>query len=123
MPHVVIAEGNEVVRQLMEHIVSLLGWTYDSVSGGQTALEVILRVMPEVVIADIMLGGINGLQLLAQMKIDASLADIPVVIMSAIGGETEAKNAGCDAFLAKPFAVEEVLRILSSLVPEQSSTN
>ena len=123
MPHVVIAEGNEVVRQLMEHIVSLLGWTYDSVSGGQTALEVILRVMPEVVIADIMLGGINGLQLLAQMKIDASLADIPVVIMSAIGGETESKNAGCDAFLAKPFAVQEALRILSSLVPEQSSTN
>ena len=123
MPHVVIAEGNEVVRQLMEHIVSLLGWTYDSVSGGQTALEVILRVMPEVVIADIMLGGINGLQLLAQMKIDASLADIPVVIMSAIGGETEAKNAGCDAFLAKPFAVQEALRILSSLVPEQSSTD
>lgn len=123
MAHVVIAEGSEVVRQLMEHIVSLLDWTYDSVSGGQTALEVIPKVMPDLVIADIMLGGINGLQLLAQMKLDPRLADIPVVIMSAIGGETEAKKAGCDAFLAKPFAVQEAFRVLSSLVPQQSSTN
>ena len=109
MPHVVIAEGNEVVRQLMERLADLLDWTYDSVSVGQTALDVIRCVAPDVVIADIRLGGINGLQLLAEIRKDASLADIRVVIMSASGGEAEANKAGCDAFLAKPFAVLEAL--------------
>ena len=59
MPDVVIAEGSQVVRRLLVRLADC--WTYDSVLGGQTALDVNRWVAPDVVIADIRLGGINGL--------------------------------------------------------------
>ena len=54
---------------------------------------------------------------------DASLADNLSAIISAIGGETEAKKVGCDALVAKPFDVPEALQTSASLVSLQSSTN
>lgn len=121
MAHVVIADDDEVLRYLVEQIVSILGWTFDSAVNGLQALRLIEGVMPALVISDVRMPGMSGIELLRTVKNNPCLCHIPVVLMSSGDMEVEARKAGCSAFIAKPFAVDRLLQILPQLVPEESS--
>jgi DNA-binding response OmpR family regulator len=76
---------------------------------------------PDLVVLDIMLPGRSGLELLRQFKADADLARVPVVVLSAWQSETDARDAldaGADAFFAKPFAPDELARVVDVLLEE-----
>jgi CheY-like chemotaxis protein len=122
MVHVVIADDNEVLRYLVEQIVSILGWTFDSAVNGMQALRLIKRVMPALVISDVRMPGMDGIELLRTMKNNPSLCHIPVVLMSSGDMEVEAREAWCSAFIAKPFTVDQLLQILPQAVPEECSS-
>ena len=119
MVHVVIVEDEEIMQGLVEHIVTMLGWTYESAANGTMGLQVIQRVVPDLVISDVGMPGMNGLELLTAMKEDPRLAAVPVVLLSSIDREAEAREAGCAAYLTKPFTLEALLQLLPQLVPAQ----
>jgi signal transduction histidine kinase/CheY-like chemotaxis protein len=71
----------------------------------------------DVVILDLGLPGLSGLQVLAQLKRDRELVDVPVVVATSDGDlETRCREAGCAAWIAKPFGPSELLRVLSAVV-------
>ena len=121
MVHVVIADDDDIVRCLVEQIVSLLGWTFDSAMNGMQALRLIEGAMPALVISDVRMPGMNGIELLRAIKSNPRLSHIPVVLMSSADMELEAREAGCSAFVAKPFSVDRLLQILPQAVLEASS--
>ena len=121
MVHVVIADDDDIVRYLVEQIVSILGWTFDSAMNGMQALRLIEGAMPALVISDVRMPGMNGIELLRAIKSNPRLSHIPVVLTSSGDMELEAREAGCSAFVAKPFSVDRLLQILPQAVLEASS--
>lgn len=121
MAHVVIVDDDEIMRGLVEQIVSMLGWTFSSAATGIQALRIIEREKPDLVVSDVGMPGMNGIDLLIAIKEDPNLSHIPVVLMSSIDREPEAREAGCGAFLAKPFTLEAMLQLLPQVVPPKES--
>ncbi len=121
MVHAVIVEDDEIVRGLVEQIVSILGWTFDSASNGAQALGIIERVRPDVVISDVAMPTMDGIELLRSLKRTPELSHIPVVLISSVDRESEAREMGCDAFITKPFTIETLLQALPRVLPQQES--
>ncbi len=79
------------------------------------------QVVPDLVVADISMPGMNGLDLLSAIKNHPSLAHIPVVLISSEDNEAAARAAGCAAFLTKPFSGQTILTLLPQLLPPEPS--
>src|SRR5919198_2870093 len=76
---------------------------------------------PDLVVLDIMLPGRSGLELLRQFKADAELARVPIVVLSAWTTEQDTRDAleaGANAFFPKPFAPDELARVVDVLLDE-----
>jgi CheY-like chemotaxis protein len=121
MPHVVIADDDYGVLYLVATLVQQLGWTSDLASDGVEAWEKVQQMVPDLVVSDINMPEMNGLDLLRAIKSSPTLAQIPVVLMSSAENEAEARAAGCDAFVAKPFGGQTILTLLPQLLPPEPS--
>ena len=117
MAHVVIADNDAVICDLVKRIVIMVGWTCDVAFDGLQAMELVARLVPEVVITDVRMSGLDGIELLQAIKQDSRLSQIPVVVISAVDRRSEATASGAAAFLPKPFTLEALLQVLSRLAP------
>jgi PAS domain S-box-containing protein len=108
---VVLADDNADMR---EYLCRLLASRYDvtAVADGEEALAAARRLHPDLVLTDVMMPHLDGLELLQQLRADPELRDVPVIVLSARAGE-EAKVAGlrmgADDYLVKPFSARELL--------------
>ena len=86
---------------------------------GEAALRAIRQQRPDLLLSDVMMPRLDGFGLLAAMRADPQLRDIPVILLSARAGEeaqVEGLDAGADDYLVKPFAARELLaRVRSNL--------
>ena len=92
-------------------------WQVDAASDGAEALEKIRQQPPDLIIADIMMPHVNGLELLRRVREDAATAQIPLLLLSARAGEeasVEGLRAGADDYLVKPFSRHELLARIES---------
>lgn len=93
-------------RILQEH------WKVETASDGMLALARLRKSAPDLVVADLMMPGLDGLSLLGAMRDDAKLVDVPVMVLSARVNEDasiDALNAGADDYLPKPFSARELV--------------
>ena len=109
-PKILLADDNADMR---EYVCNLLGPNYDvvAVSDGNAALEQAKQTPPNLVLSDVMMPGLDGFGLLAEMRSDPRLREIPIILLSARAGEearTEGIAAGADAYLTKPFSAREL---------------
>lgn len=112
---VLIVEDNELNLKLLNDILQAEGYSTVCFRNGEDAIEAARRDPPDLVMMDIRLPGMSGLEATRALKADLALKGIPVVAVTAYamnGDEEEIRQAGCDGFLAKPFAIESLLTIL-----------
>ena len=86
---------------------------------GKTAIEMIQKLLPDLVLLDIMMPDFSGLDVLNVMKADRNLSEIPVVIVSAKTLPDEIQqglNAGADVYLTKPVAFTDLKQAVESVV-------
>jgi signal transduction histidine kinase/HPt (histidine-containing phosphotransfer) domain-containing protein/BarA-like signal transduction histidine kinase len=101
------ADMREYVRRLLAKRYSVT-----AVSDGLTALEVARRELPDLVLSDVMMPGLDGFGFLRELRADERTRTIPVILLSARAGEEAAiqgLDAGADDYLVKPFAAKELL--------------
>jgi signal transduction histidine kinase/DNA-binding response OmpR family regulator len=121
---IVFADDNADMR---DYVTRLLGerWRVEAVSDGQAALESIRRSPPALVLSDVMMPRLNGLELLKAIRSDPAVRGIPVILLSARAGEEEATKGlgtGANDYIAKPFSGRELLvRIASTLTAAQAA--
>src|SRR3712207_5527565 len=101
-------------RDMREYLTRLLGphWTVDPASDGTEALELARANPPDLVLADVMMPGLDGFALLRELRADEALRSIPVVLVTARAGEEEAIEgllAGADDYIVKPFSARELV--------------
>jgi signal transduction histidine kinase len=92
-------------------------WRVETASDGAVALEQIRKRPPDLIIADIMMPNVDGLELLRRLRNEAATAQIPVLLLSARAGEEASVGglrAGADDYLIKPFSRHELLARIES---------
>ena len=88
------------------------GWAVEAVADGRAALSAACERVPDLILTDVMMPGLDGLELLAALRDDVRTHAIPVVLLSARAGEearVEGMRAGADDYLVKPFAARELV--------------
>jgi PAS domain S-box-containing protein len=115
-PRLVIADDNADMRAYLR---DLLSTTYDVelAPDGIAALEAIRSDRPDLVLADVMMPRMDGFELVRAIREDGSLADLPIILLSARAEErdtTQGLESGADDYLVKPFSVEELRARLAS---------
>jgi signal transduction histidine kinase/DNA-binding response OmpR family regulator len=115
----VVADRSRVLvvddnADMSQYVAGLLAqhWHVDVAKNGAEALERMRESLPEVVVSDIMMPGIDGLELLALMRADSSLSNIPVMLLSARAGQeasVAALAAGASDYVVKPFSSRELV--------------
>lgn len=110
-PIVVVADDNADLRGHLERVIGSR-WSVVSAGDGVRALELVRRLEPDLVVADVMMPSLDGFELIHHLRADPRLEAIPVVLLSARAG-TEAVGegfaAGADDYLIKPFRSTDLL--------------
>jgi len=117
-PSLLIVEDN---RDVVEYLRSLLdpGYCIHVADNGKAGLEMARESVPDIILSDIMMPEMDGIQLLDALKNDIRTSHIPVVLLTAkadIASRLEGLERGADAYLSKPFNREELFLRLEKLI-------
>jgi DNA-binding response OmpR family regulator len=125
---VTIVEDEEEMRRLLRRLIESEGYEVDAVADAQAAISSIVRNDPDIVLLDIGLGGEDGRDVLAEIRL---ASDVPVVFVTGQGHEMDriaGLKLGADDYIVKPFSpgelaarVESVLRRAKTRRPEQNN--
>ncbi|MBK0378912.1 hybrid sensor histidine kinase/response regulator transcription factor [Mucilaginibacter segetis] len=115
---ILIVDDEERIRYLLKDILGDTYIIYEA-STGKQAVEVINRAMPDLIVSDIMMPDMNGLQLCDLIKNTSETCHIPFVLLSArttVQQMTEGYSCGADAYIPKPFQTEHLLVRIQKLL-------
>jgi DNA-binding response OmpR family regulator len=116
---VLVADDDTVILRFMEINLRLEGFEVVTARDGPDALAKAVALRPDLVLLDVRMPGMDGYTLCARIRADASLAAVPVVIVTANYGVAEveaARRAGADDFLVKPFLPATLLDMAKTLL-------
>jgi two-component system, cell cycle response regulator DivK len=112
---VLIVEDNELNLKLLNDILEYHGYTVFTTQLGEPALELARQHKPDVILMDIQLPDISGMEATRRLKADQQTRTIPVIAVTAFampGDDAKILASGCDAYLAKPFNVVAFLNLV-----------
>ena len=116
---VLVVERDPHIRELEAHFLELAGFAIEFASDGKAALELARRVLPDVIITEILVPKLDGLALCRQIKADPVTSGISVLIFSILAASARAKDAGADAFLSKPLANHRLVETVQTLLEQR----
>jgi two-component system cell cycle response regulator DivK len=117
MAKVLIIEDNAANMTLATFLLQSAGHSVLSATDAETGLTLARGEQPDLVLMDIQLPGMDGLQATALLKSDSTTRDIPVVALTALamkGDEERIRAAGCDGYIAKPLAYRDFLATIAT---------
>jgi len=114
--HILVVEDDRDLQRLFLDILSKTGYRVGQAFDGRTGLEAALAEPPDLILLDIMLPELDGRDVLAELKKNDSTRDVPVIIISARGAQSDRRVAlelGADDYLDKPFSTRMLLSRLA----------
>jgi len=123
MSRLVIAEDSPHMLRLLEMTLRKAGHTWTACAAGDTALAAVQSQKPDAVILDIIMPGMDGLEVLSALKADPTTAGIPVIMLTARGQtltRQQAEECGASAFLTKPFSPTELVATIAKFTSLQA---
>ncbi|MEU0839813.1 response regulator transcription factor [Streptomyces sp. NPDC005962] len=114
---VLLAEDDRAIRHALERALTLEGYRVTAVSDGVEALAAIHREHPDVIVLDVMMPGVDGIQVCRVLRAEGDRT--PVLMLTArveTADRIEGLDAGADDYVAKPFEVDEVFARLRALL-------
>jgi two-component system cell cycle response regulator DivK len=105
---ILIVEDNELNLKLFSDLLQAKGYATLQARSGPEALELLRTQRPDVILMDIQLPGMSGIEVTQAIRADAQLKDLPVIAVTAFamrGDEDRIKAGGCDAYISKPISV------------------
>lgn len=116
---ILVVEDNDLNRKLFCDVLRANGFAVEPVADGLNAIERTREFVPNLVIMDIQMPNVSGLDLIAAMKADATLRGIPVLAVTAYAGkgdEERIRDAGAEGYLAKPVSIGPFMQAVSGLL-------
>jgi CheY-like chemotaxis protein len=116
--YVMVIDDNRLVADSIVKMLALLGHEAQASYGSMAALQAIAQRTPDMVLTDIHMQGLNGVELCRYLRYDSRLVNLPIVAMSTdnqpamIAG---AREAGADGFLPKPIEMEALEKVIQQI--------
>ena len=118
---VMVVEDNELNLRLFCDLLAAHGYLVDALRDGRDVLARARSESPQIIVMDIQLPHVSGLELISAIKGDATLAHIPILAVTAYAGredEQRIRGAGAESYIAKPVSVIRFLEAVSALLPD-----
>ena len=116
---ILVVEDNDLNRKLFCDVLRANGFAVEPVADGLEAIGKAREFVPNLVIMDIQLPNVSGLELIAGMKADSLLRAIPVLAVTAYAGkgdEERIRDAGAEGYLAKPVSIGPFMQAVNALL-------
>jgi len=120
--NVLIVDDSKSLRSVIKKIITISGFHIDQcyeAENGKQALEILSKEWVDIILSDLNMPVMGGLEMLAAMKADSQLREIPVIIISTEGSDEKRKSVlemGAKQFIKKPFSPEYVRKVLYEVI-------
>jgi two-component system cell cycle response regulator DivK len=118
---VLVVEDNDLNRKLFCDVLKANGFEVEPVADGELAVNAARAFAPDLVIMDIQLPNISGIDLIAAFKQDPSLRSAPILAVTAYAGkgdEERIRDAGAEDYLSKPVSIMPFMAAVKALLPD-----
>lgn len=125
MPHVLVVEDEIHIQRLIKLILEKHSMKVDTVNNGEEALEYLKsNDQPDLILLDILMPGIDGLQVLRTIRANSETKDIPVIMLTALAQDTVVMKGiklGAQDYIRKPFHPQELTKRVTKLFESTKS--
>ncbi len=122
---ILVIEDDPITRQLLTLIFTTAEYTVEAASNGFAGLKALQTARPDLVVLDLMLPGIDGFEVLNQIRHNPGTEDLPVIIVSAKTRQEDRDlglRLGASAYLSKPYLPRELLQIVNDMLAGRPET-
>ncbi len=116
---ILVVEDNDLNRKLFCDVLRAGGFSVEPVADGNLAIAAARAFFPNLVVMDIQLQDVSGLDLIATLKCDSLLADVPVLAVTAYAGkgdEQRIRESGAEGYLSKPVSIGPFMAAVRGLM-------
>ena len=112
MPKIMLAEDDLTMVTLLKTLLGMEGYQVVALGLDDDIVESVRSERPDVLIMDVHLPKVNGLDVLAQLRVNHETRDVPVVMASGLNVRSECLERGANDFLMKPYMPDDLLKLL-----------
>jgi CheY-like chemotaxis protein len=116
---ILIIDDNLTNLKLIKAVLTFSGHSVLTAVDGEEALQVLSSCTPKLILMDLQLPGIDGLELTRRIKADTALNGIPIIALTAYamkGDEEKVRSAGCDGYITKPINTRTLPQLVDSIL-------
>ena len=124
--HILVIEDNDDIRELLRYNLEREGYHVSGTASGEEGLQIAESSLPNLVLLDLLLPGMDGLQLCRKLKDSPKTRAIPVVMLTAKGEESDivvGLEMGADDYITKPFSPKILLARLRAVLRRRAQTD
>jgi two-component system, cell cycle response regulator DivK len=114
-------EDNEYNRKIVRQLLSRTSFRLLEAGDGEEGLKVAQRELPDLILMDVQLPKLSGLDATRLLRADPRTANIPLVVVTSFalsGDDRRAMDAGASAYLAKPYSPRDLMALINRFLPE-----
>lgn len=118
---ILVVEDNALNMQLLSDLLTIHGYDVLQASNGEQALALATTRYPALILMDISLKGMTGLEVTRRLRTDPRTAAVPILAVTAFAGEEDRRQAlmaGCDGFISKPIDTRQLPRTVATYLKE-----
>lgn len=115
---VLVVDDDPLIRDVLRTILDLEEFTVRVAEDGEAALAAVATRIPQVVVCDVTMPGIDGYEVCRRLKSSGPTAEVPVILLTASDRAEDraaGADAGCDAYLTKPFSPLHLIEVIGQL--------
>ena len=119
---VLIVEDNELNMKLFNDLLEANGYTVIQTRDGLSAIDLARKHRPDLILMDIQLPEVSGIEVTKWLKEDDELRRIPVIAVTAFamkGDEQKIREGGCEAYISKPISVVSLLQTVDGFLKQE----
>jgi len=118
---VLYVEDNEYNRKIVRQLLSRTSYRLLEAPDGETAIALVRQDRPDLVLMDVQLPRMSGLDVTRVLRAEPATADIPIIVVTSFalsGDDQRAMAAGASGYLAKPYSPRDLLALIRKFLPE-----
>jgi CheY-like chemotaxis protein len=122
---VLVIEDEELIRESVVHLLKTRGFEVIAAADGYTGVQLVLTVVPDLILCNVRMPGLNGSQVLAAVRTNPMTATIPFIFLTAqtsIADLEQEQNITADSYLTKPFTTTALLEAIFKCLRKDTET-
>jgi two-component system cell cycle response regulator DivK len=119
---VLYVEDNEYNRKIVRQLLTRTSYRLREAADGEAALGMVRKERPDLILMDVQLPKMSGLEVTRALRDDPATADVPIIVVTSFalsGDEQRAMAAGASAYIAKPYSPRELLALINTFLAER----